>query len=170
MRDVPGCQVRTCAFTVQRLIVEKDIRAKRAQKLGLVHSAKKERLIKTNIPGAKRADYAFVSRRATCRDQRGAHGAVAAIKLALKSVQRSEERLEWPTFQRSLRGLCLGSGKHVETLLLIDALGFIGKQHGVTVKGETQIFVLAARPRGTPHESRRRHAVLKCMADIIRMR
>jgi hypothetical protein len=42
MRDVPGCQVRTCAFTVQWLIVEKDIRAKRAQKLGLAHSAKKE--------------------------------------------------------------------------------------------------------------------------------
>ena len=72
----------------------------------------------------------------------------------LQPVQCCEERLERPTRQRLMGRLTLTALEGIQPALLVNPLGLIGKQHGITIEGNTQLT--AVSPATTTGEDGRR--------------
>ena len=52
MRNMPGCHVMTRRFTVALLIIKKNVCVESLEKLTLLKTSEKKRLVDPDIPGA----------------------------------------------------------------------------------------------------------------------
>ena len=77
-----------CRFDVRALIVEEEIGPERAQKLSLVETAEKERLVDADVPRAQSPDHARMCRGGARGDERRADQAAVLQILGLDLVQR----------------------------------------------------------------------------------
>src|SRR5690349_10079387 len=90
----------------------------------------------------------------SCRDQRGTDRTGILRELTLQQIKGGEKTLERPTAQRLAGGLTLAGLERLQTTGLINALRLIGKQHRVSVEGDTQF--VAGRTTGTARQNGRR--------------
>src|SRR5690606_34500839 len=130
-------------LAVPRLVVEEHVGAEGTQEYALVEPAEKQTLINPDIPGAQCAHHPLVGRRGAGRHQRRSDRALLTRELALQLVQCGEKRHERSARQGLARRARLVLGKRLEALLLENALGVIGEQHGITVEGNAQFLAVA---------------------------
>ena len=100
--------------TVLCLIVEKHIRTECLQKLRFTHTAKKQRLIDTDIPGSQRLNDPLMRRRSPGCNKRGSYRTLPARELALQIVERGQKGFEGPSHEWLVSGLLLVGCKCVE--------------------------------------------------------
>src|SRR5690606_35698790 len=141
MRHVPRGDELAGEFHVAGLVVEEDVGAEGLEEFGLLQAAEKDRLIDANAPGAQRADDALVCGRGARGDECGAYRRGVHRILGLDAMQGGEEVLERAAGERQARGLAFAGGERFQALLLVDALGLVGKDHRVAVEGNAQLLV-----------------------------
>ena len=133
-----GCDPRRGTFTVRGLVVKEDIGAKGFEERALVASAQKKHLIDPDIPGPKRPDDPFMSRRCArchqCRPDR--YGFFWEFGLDLvQGGQKVPERASRQWFP-CLLGFPFGKG--AEPLFPVDAFGLVRENDGIGVERDPQ--------------------------------
>src|SRR5207249_7742665 len=97
------------------LIVEEEIGSERTQKLALVETPEKERLVDADVPRAQGPDHALVRRRAARGDERRADRAAVFRIVRLDLVQRGQKLLERPAGQRVARRGRFAFGERIQS-------------------------------------------------------
>ena len=85
-----------------------------------------------------------MGRRRAGSHQCGANRALFFGKLLLQTVQGGKEGFEWASAEQLAGRFTFVALEGFQAGLLIDPFGFIGKQHGIAVEGDTQF--IAGRP------------------------
>lgn len=153
-----------------RLIVEEEVRLELTQEIAFGQATEEHRLVDLDIPFHQCADGALMCRRAARSDQRGtdAHRRRA---LLLQTMQRLEQRLERPVGEWLRRLVALVRLEGIKPVVLVHALGLIGEQHRVAIKGDAHLMRVSVGGAGRVRvDLRRRHSRLERRSDIGQMR
>ena len=151
------------------LVVKEKIGLELAQELPLGQAAQEHGFIDLDVPVHQGADGALVRRRAARCDQRGAdaHGGRAGL---LQALQGKQQGLERAIGQRLRRLLDLMLLKGLQTLRLVDLLGFVAEQNRVAVKGNAHFSrVRIAGMDRARIDLRGRHARVECGTHIAQV-
>ena len=104
-----------------RLIVKKDMRAKRAQHLMLGHTTEEEGFVYTHIPCAKRADDALMRGRVSRGNKRSPYrSALRSTELTLNQRKSFQELCKRSLRKRLLSVFALMLGKRREPFFFIN--------------------------------------------------
>src|SRR5215471_7786046 len=107
--------------------------------------------------------------RAAGGDERRSDRTLVLAEVRLDPVQSGEELLERPTGERRPRRFRLALCKCGEPALLVDALRFIGEEHGIAVESDAQLVALVLAD-GAWKDRRRRMPVVERAAHITLVR
>src|SRR5512144_2062778 len=110
------CNVSQCPFAVLRLVVEKDVRTERSQKLRLVGAAQEQTFVQPDVPRPQRTDDSLMRRRCPRRHQCRTNRTNTTFEFGLQTMQTAEEILERASGQRSIRCGAFRRGKRIETV------------------------------------------------------
>ena len=133
---MPCRHVLSCRFTVCLLIVEEDVSTECPEKRTLFKSAKKERFVNSDTPGAQCPHDALMCGRSPRRYQGGPDQITVA---PLNLMDNRKEGLERPASQRNSCCCRLIFFKRDQSLRFEYPFGIVREQHGVTVKGDPQL-------------------------------
>src|SRR5204863_7696876 len=107
---------------VRSLVVEENVRAKRAQEFPFVETAEEKRLVDPDVPRAQRADHPLMRGCAAGRHERRADRARIFREISLDPMESGEKFLEWAAAERLVRRIGLALREGCQTIELIDAL------------------------------------------------
>ena len=119
---------------MDRLIVEEDVGVEGFQDLALLDAAQEEGLVDPDVPCPQGADYSFMGRGASCRDEGGADGAGLLRIAVLNDGDRFQQLGEEPLREGFLRVFPLVFRESFKALLLKDPFCFVREEDGVPVK------------------------------------
>src|SRR6516165_10808490 len=156
-RDVPG------------LVVEEKIGFERAEELAFLEAPQEERLVDLDVPIHQRADRALVSRVRAGSHERGTktHRHLAGVFRLLQPMEGGEQRLERTRWQWTRRVIGFVRLKGFESLVAIETLRLVGKQHGVAVEGDAHFVGMRIGKRRLRIDERRRKVRGKRRAHVV---